>query len=107
MAIFKRLFKRETVIDTNSLSDPLLKALIGDVVIDRASALEIPVVSSSVDLICNTFAMIPFKLYKEEEKDGKKITREVDDERVRIINDDTTDKLDGFQFKKAMKSLES
>lgn len=102
MGIFKRIFKRETVIDTNSLDDALLKALIGYEVIDRKSALEIPIVSSSVDLICNTFAMIPFKLYKEEVKEGKKVTKEVEDIRVDIINYDTTDKLDGFQFKKAI-----
>lgn len=102
MGIFKRWFKRETIIDANSIEDPLLKALIGDTSIDRTSALEIPIVSSSVDLICNTFAMIPFKLYKEEKKDGKKITKEVEDPRVDIINYDTTDKLDGFQFKKAI-----
>lgn len=102
MGIFNRWFKRENVIDTSSIDDPLLKALIGDTAIDRNLALEMPVVSGSVDLICNTFAMIPFKLYKEEKKEGKKITKEVDDDRVKIINDDTTDKLDGFQFKKAI-----
>ena len=102
MGIFSRWFKRESVIDTSSVDDPLLKALIGDTAIDRDLALEMPVISSSVDLICNTFAMIPFKLYKEELKDGKRITKEVDDDRVSIINDDTTDKLDGFQFKKAI-----
>lgn len=102
MGIFKRIFKRETIVDTNSLDDALLKALIGYEVIDRKSALEIPIVSSSVDLICNTFAMIPFKLYKEEVKEGKKVTKEVEDIRVDIINYDTTDKLDGFQFKKAI-----
>ena len=101
MGIFKRS-KRETVIDESIIDDPLLRAIIGYKEIDRQSALEIPVVSSSVDLICNTFAMIPFKLYEEKMKDGKKITKEVDDDRVRIINDDTTDKLDGFQFKKAI-----
>ena len=102
MGIFKNMFKRETIVDTNSLSDPLLQALIGDTSLNRASALEIPVVSSSVDLICNTFAMIPFKLYQEEMKEGKRITKEVEDARVDIINYDTTDKLDGFQFKKAI-----
>ena len=102
MGMFSKLFKRETIVDASSIDDPLLKALIGDTAIDRDLALEIPVVSSSIDLICNTFAMIPFKLYKEEEKDGKKVTKEVDDDRVRIINDDTTDTLDGFQFKKAI-----
>ena len=102
MGIFDRFRKRENVIDTSTISDPLLKALIGYEEINRSSALEIPVVSSSVDLICNTFAMIPFKLYKEETKDGKKVTKEVEDARVDIINYDTTDKLDGFQFKKAI-----
>lgn len=102
MGIFSKWFKRETIIDANSVDDPLLKALIGDTAIDRNLALEMPVISSSVDLICNTFAMIPFKLYKEETKEGKKVTKEVDDDRVRLINDDTTDKLDGFQFKKAI-----
>jgi HK97 family phage portal protein len=102
MGIFSKWFKRETIIDANSVDDPLLKALIGDTAIDRNLALEMPVISSSVDLICNTFAMIPFKLYKEEIKEGKKVTKEVDDDRVRLINDDTTDKLDGFQFKKAI-----
>ena len=60
MGIFSKWFKRENVIDTSSIDDPLLKALIGDSAIDRNLALEMPVVSGSVDLICNTFAMIPF-----------------------------------------------
>lgn len=102
MGILDRFRKRENIIDASSVEDPLLKALIGYETIDRTSALEIPVVSSSVDLICNTFAMIPFKLYKEEIKDGKKVTKEVEDPRVDLINDDTTDTLDGFQFKKAI-----
>jgi HK97 family phage portal protein len=101
MGVFS-FFKKRTMVDTTSVSDPLLKALIGGTEITRGDAMSIPIVSSSVDMICNTFAMIPFKLYKEETKDGKRITKEVDDDRVRIINEDTGDKLDGFQFKKAM-----
>lgn len=102
MGRLSKFFKRETIVDTSTIEDPLLRAILSDVSIDRQSALEIPAVSSSVDLICNMFAMIPFKLYKEEIVDGKRVTKEVDDDRVRLINDDTTDKLDGFQFKKAM-----
>lgn len=101
MGIFDRFRKRE-VIDANSIGDPLLIALLRGDVIDRNKVLAIPVVSGYVDLICNTFAMIPFKLYKETIKDGKKVTEEIDDERVNIINYDTTDTLDGFQFKKAI-----
>ena len=95
--------KRENqVLDEKKIDDLLLTAILRGVGVDRATALSIPVVSGYVDLICNTFAMIPFKLYKETIKDGKRSTEEVDDNRVRLINDDTTDTLDGFQFKKAM-----
>lgn len=99
-----RLFsKRDTVTVDNQADEAFLKALLHGTDIDRATALTIPCVSSSVDMICNIFATIPFKLYKESEtEDGRKQTEEVIDERVRLINDDTMDTLDGFQFKKAM-----
>lgn len=99
MKLFRRKEKRE--VDLNSL-DPILQVIFKDETIDRTTALEIPIINSSVDLICNTFAMIPFQLYETKEIDGKKVTKEVEDDRVRIINDDTNDTLDGFQFKKAI-----
>lgn len=100
----KELFKikNETKVDENSVDDVLLQALINDEIIDRDKALTIPAVSSAVGLICDSFAMIPFKLYKKNKEDGKKQTTEVEDERVSIINNDTKDTLDGFQFKKAI-----
>lgn len=94
--------KRETTLDEKQVDDVLLRAVLNGIVIDRESTLSIPSVAGCVDFICNTFAQIPFKLYKESMKDGKKVTEEVTDDRVSIINDDTRDKLDGFQFKKAM-----
>ena len=99
MGIFK---KREEILDATKVDDLLLRALLQGGTVDRSIALSIPVVSACVDLICNTFAMIPFKLYKETVKDGKRATEEVTDGRVAIINEDTTDTLDGFQFKKAI-----
>ena len=99
MGIFK---KREETLDETKVDDLLLRALLQGGTVNRSTALSIPVVSACVDLICNTFAMIPFKLYKETEKDGKRATEEVTDSRVAIINEDTTDTLDGFQFKKAI-----
>lgn len=101
MGIFNRS-KREEAMDETKVDDLLLKALLQGGTVDRKTALSIPVVSACVDLICNTFAMIPFKLYKETLKDGKRATEEVTDGRVAIINEDTTDTLDGFQFKKAI-----
>ena len=94
---------QEKPIDKSSLDDPLLQAILKDTEINRTSALSIPIISSSVSLICDTFAMIPFKLYKTTIEDNKRRTQEIEsDSRVSIINDDTKDKLDGYQFKKAM-----
>ena len=104
--IFKRNIKnetkKETILDENSINDAILKTLIAGEEIDREKVLMIPAVSSAVGLICDSFAMIPFKLYKKTTKDGKKETTEVEDCRVNIINYDTGDTLDGFQFKKAI-----
>ena len=99
MGLFK---KRETVLDTTQVDDVLLRAVLNGMTIYREDALAIPAVASWVDFICNAFAQIPFKLYREKVKDGKRVTEEVTDDRVAIINDDTRDKLDGFQFKKAI-----
>lgn len=84
------------------VDDALLKALIQGEEINREKVLMIPSVSSAVSLICDSFAMIPFKLYKKTIKDGKKQTTQIEDDRVKIINSDTNDTLDGFQFKKAL-----
>ncbi len=101
MGIFNKN-KREETLNESQVDDLLLKALLQGGKVNRETALSIPTVSACVDLICNTFAMIPFKLYKETIKDGKRATEEVTDDRTRIINEDTTDTLDGFQFKKAI-----
>lgn len=101
MGLFRKN-NRDEVMDEAKVDDLLLKALLTGQGVNRETALSIPVISGCVDLICNTFAMIPFKLYQETVKDGKRATEEVTDNRVKIINEDTTDTLDGFQFKKAI-----
>lgn len=100
--IFKIKNETETKADENAVDDVLLKALIEGEEIDREKVLTIPAVSSAVGLICDSFAMIPFRLYKKSTKDGRKQTSEIEDNRVNIINYDTGDTLDGFQFKKAI-----
>ena len=98
----KNKANKETIVDENAVSDVILKALLEGEEIDREKVLMIPAVSSAVGLICDSFAMIPFKLYKKTTKEGRKQTTEVEDDRVNIINYDTGDTLDGFQFKKAI-----
>lgn len=88
-----------TLGDPNTVSDVLLQALIEGGEITREMVLSIPAVSGDVDFIANSIASMPIKLYKK--KDGK--VQEVDeDTRVTLLNNDTGDTLDSFQFKKAM-----
>ena len=104
MKIFN-LFKIERIKNAEtevSVGDELLKILVSDETIDRKMALDIPIINSCVGLICDTFATIPFKLYQKTSNEGRLETKEIDDPRTKIINYDTKDTLDGFQFKKAI-----
>ena len=92
--LFKREVETEPIVD-----DVLLKALLNNETITREKAMTLPSVSGAVNFITDTVAMIPIKLYKE--KDGH-IEEVKNDSRVALLNDDTKDTLDGFQFKKAM-----
>lgn len=82
--------------------DPILRALLNPQEITRDTAMKIPAVSAGVDLISQTFALIPFKLYERYEEDGVKKVREYDDPRVNLLNVDPKDTLDGYQMKKAV-----
>ena len=94
MGLFNRREEPTPVID-----DLLLQALINSETITRDKAMTLPTVSGAVNFITDTVAMIPVKLYREKDGNVEEIK---DDLRVKLLNDDTTDTLDGFQFKKAM-----
>lgn len=95
MPIFKKKIKNDT---TMQVSDILLRALLNGSTITREMAMTLPAVASAVDRISSTIAMLPIKLY--EVKDGNSV--ELIDYRTNLLNDDTKDTLDGFQFKKAL-----
>ena len=86
-------------VTTPVVTDVLLQALIRSETITREKALTVPAVSGAVDFISNMIASMPVKLYKED--DGK-VEERKDDERVKLLNGDTGDVLNGFQLKKAM-----
>lgn len=94
--IFRR---RKNEIDTKSLDDVLLQAILENGEITGKEAMQIPAVSKAVDFIAGTIASIPIKLYKEENESIKEITN---DNRISLLNDDTKDTLDGNQFKRAL-----
>lgn len=100
MGLFDR-FKQEGKI---TFSDTLLNAIISGETLSREQVKSIPQVAADIDLIASTFAMIPFRLYRrtKDESDNEKIIRLDDDIRVRLLNGDTGDTLDGYQMKKAL-----
>lgn len=91
--------KRETPTVEPPVSDVLLSAILNGEVITREKALTLPAVSGAVDMISNCIASMPVKLFKY--KDGK-VEEQSRDPRVKMLNGDTGDTLDGFQMKKAM-----
>lgn len=91
--------KRDTAVDVNTVDDVLLRAILNGEAITRQDALTLPAVSGAVDFIAGTIASMPVKLYKY--KKGR-IEEQDDDPRVKMLNVDTGDTLDGYQLKKAM-----
>ena len=98
---FRNKEKNEEI-ETRQSDDFLLKSVFKDRYIGEHEAMNIPAVSRCVSLISSVVSMIPIKLYKEEFKDGKRKTVEVEDERCDLFNLDTKDTLDGVQFKRAL-----
>lgn len=99
MWLFNRS-KRDTepVVEPH-VSDVLLRALLTGEPITRQKAMTLPAVSAAVDFITSTVACMPVRLYKRT----KGVVEEVEnDPRVRMLNGDTGDTLDGYQLKKAM-----
>ena len=96
--------KRDTATPATIEPDPivddvLLKALLEGETITREKVLTLPAVNGAVDFISNCIASMPVKLYKYKDKKVEALDK---DARVRMLNLDTGDTLDGFQMKKAM-----
>jgi HK97 family phage portal protein len=92
-----RFFRRKKE-ERATLEEILIQsgALTGN--ISKDQALNIPALTACVELISMTVASLPIKLYSAT---GETTTTK-DDPRVDLLNDDTKDTLDGFQFKKAL-----
>lgn len=84
---------------TTTLEDLLLGITIDPSTITKEQAMMIPSVAMSVNLISDTVASLPIKLF---ESSGDKVTCVEKDPRVSLLNLDTQDTLDGFQWKKAL-----
>ena len=96
MAIFNR--KKEEVRDYK-LEDLFVSSNLSNFNINKDMAMQIPTVSACTNLISNLIAGLPVKLYKEVNGEVREVK---DDNRIALLNDETGDILDGFQFKKAL-----
>lgn len=99
MRLFKR--KREERAEQGEVAfeSSLLAAITKKDIVTKEMALQIPSISGCVDLIANVIAGTPLKLYEER---GGKTQEVVDDQRVRLLNDDTGDTLTANEFWRAM-----
>lgn len=99
MALFKKRIKNKINLNDQSvqLDDVLLSALLNNETITRDKALTLPAVSGAVDFISGSIASMPVKLYKYKNGKVEEVQR---DSRVRMLNGDTGNTLDGFQTKK-------
>lgn len=100
MGMWSKWFGKETVEirAEDNMEDLLLQAGLADAKLTKQDALNIPSLAAGVDLISDVIASLPVKLYREN--DGQ--VEEIKDDRVALINDDTKDTLNGFDFKKAI-----
>lgn len=99
MGLFDRFKQRDTETVEPIADDVLLQALMNDEAIDRDKAMTLPAVAGAVDLISSMVACMPVKLYKY--KQGK-VEEVENDNRTRLLNNDTGDTLNAYQWKKAM-----
>lgn len=90
---------RENVDEAETLEDVLLNGNVSKSNVTKEQALNIPAVSACVGIISDCIASLPVYLYKE---DGKNVQKIENDKRVALLNDETGDTLDAFQFKKAL-----
>lgn len=95
MGFFKRETRQNKV---TTLEELLIQGGLPMAQLSKEQVLSIPAVSACVELICNTVASTPIKLYKEINGEIKPII----DPRTDLLNDETGDTLDGWQMKRAV-----
>lgn len=93
------IFKRKEEVRGIEVDNALLQALVGKDTVTKEMALNIPIIAGATELISNTVASLPIKLYIEREG---KVEEVLGDKRIKLLNDETGDTLDSFQMKKAL-----
>ena len=99
MAWWNRKKKEKRTEESTTLEDLLLQTILKEDTVTKEMALNIPTLAGCLELVSNTIATLPIQLFKEE---NGRVIQVLDDNRTNLLNDDTRDTLDGFQFKKAL-----
>ena len=86
---------QEQTLDGSQL-DTALRAALGGSAVTVRSVLNSPAVSGSVGFIAGTVASLPIRLYRNKNGQSEEVT---DDYRLRLLNEETGDLLDAFQWK--------
>ena len=76
--------------------DTALRSALGGSPVTVQTVLNIPAVSGSVGFIAGTVASLPIRLYRNKNGRSEEVT---DDYRLRLLNEETGDLLDAFQWK--------
>ena len=87
------VYKRQ--VDESQL-DTALRTALGGSAVTVKSVLNIPAVSGSVSFIAGTAASLPIRLYRTENGRSEEV---IDDYRLRLLNEETGDLMDAFQWK--------
>lgn len=90
--------REEEMVNEDNVGSDLLRALLDESNITRDTIMSVPSIAACVNKISDTVASLEVKLYK---RDGEKV-EEVQDKRVRLLNEETGDTLTAYQLKKAM-----
>ena len=85
--------------ETDSNEEALLRAGLSDEYLTRDQAMNVPAFAACVSLISETVSTIPIRLYRVNEE---KLEEVKGDGRIRLLNKETGDTLDGVQFKRAL-----
>ncbi len=97
MGLLDRLLERREL--GEEIMPPELAALTPDRVVTVRDALNVPSIAGCVELISGVIAGLTVRLYRDE---GGTVRELTEDYRLRLMNDETGDLLDSFQWKKAL-----
>ena len=95
MAFWNRK-KEDREQNPDEIFDLSLRAALGNTIVTTKTAMGVPAVSGCVCFLAGTVAGLPIKLYREENGRSEEVS---DDYRLRLLNRETGDLLDAFQWK--------